>query len=50
MKKILLVIIVSLFTANSFAQSGIQFPKTDSTSVHKHYPICFTILGAGTNR
>ena len=49
MKTILRVIILLLFclvyTKSSFAQSGIQFPKHDSTTVKKDYPYALPIWG-----
>ena len=45
MKKILLLITISLFSAGIFAQSGIQFPKSDTSSVHKDYPYILPIWG-----
>ena len=45
MKKILLIVIATLFSASTFAQSGIQFPKSDTTSVNKEYPYILPIWG-----
>ncbi|MCK5907404.1 MAG: hypothetical protein KAG37_07425 [Flavobacteriales bacterium] len=45
MKKTLLLIIVTLFSVGTFAQSGIQFPKSDTTSVNKDYPYILPIWG-----
>ena len=45
MKKTLLYLIISLFTASMFAQSGIQFPKSDTLSVKKVYPYILPFWG-----
>ncbi len=45
MKRILIIIITLAFTANTFSQSGIQFPKEDTTSVNKVYPYVLPIWG-----
>ena len=44
MKKILLIISVAISLVSS-AQSGIQFPKKDTTSVNKDYPYVLPIWG-----
>lgn len=45
-KAVLLVItILSLFSTEIAAQSGIQFPKSDTTSVEKDYPYFLPIWG-----
>ncbi len=45
MNKIILTLLLSSFYIGSFAQSGIQFPKSDSTSVNKDYPYVLPIWG-----
>lgn len=51
MKKILLLIIAVIYSSGIFAQSGIQFPKSDTTSVNKVYPYILPIWGQElTNR
>lgn len=45
MKKIILIIIISVFSITSYAQSGIQFPPSDTTSVKKVYPYVLPIWG-----
>ena len=39
------IAIVSLFSTEMIAQSGIQFPKSDTTSVAKEYPYVLPIWG-----
>jgi len=45
MNKTLLLFVITLFSASIFAQSGIQFPKSDTTSVDKIYPYILPIWG-----
>ena len=45
MKKNLIIIITIVFTMASYAQSGIQFPKSDTTSVKKVYPYVLPFWG-----
>ena len=45
MKKILLIVLVLAFTMANYAQSGIQYPKRDTTSVKKDYPYILPVWG-----
>lgn len=45
MKKIILIIIVLAFAVTSYAQSGIQFPESDTTTVKKEYPYVLPFWG-----
>jgi len=45
MKNLLFIIFALIITATGFAQSGIQFPKHDTTSVDKVYPYVLPIWG-----
>jgi len=45
MKKILLSIFIITFTITGYAQSGIQFPESDSTTVKKIYPYVLPFWG-----
>ncbi len=45
MKKTLLIIMVLSFSVLNYAQSGIQFPKEDTTTVKKEYPYVLPIWG-----
>ena len=42
---LLIIAIIALFTQDIVAQSGIQFPKSDSTAVEKDYPYFLPIWG-----
>ncbi|MCK5456102.1 MAG: hypothetical protein KAI45_03180, partial [Melioribacteraceae bacterium] len=45
MKKIILIIILLAFAISSYAQSGIQFPESDTTTVKKEYPYVLPFWG-----
>jgi len=45
MKKTLLIILIMAYTMANYAQSGIQYPRRDTTSVEKHYPYILPIWG-----
>ena len=45
MKKTILIIIAMAFTITSYAQSGIQFPESDTTTVKKVYPYVLPFWG-----
>ncbi len=45
MRNLLLFIILTVFSIGVIAQSGIQFPKHDTTSVNKVYPYVLPIWG-----
>lgn len=50
-KKTLFIFFITLFSANIFAQSGIQYPKSDTISVKQEYPYILPIWGQElTNR
>ncbi len=44
-KLVFLLVISLIISATTFAQSGIQFPKRDTTSVKKEYPYVLPIWG-----
>ena len=44
-KTVLILAVIALFTAEIIAQSGIQFPKSDTTAVEQDYPYFLPIWG-----